>query len=390
MSGWTGGRRDDGKAASLKTKWLTLLLFAGACVHSARPVLSVQYTPRSPFGDSALSFPLPSDDATDALGWPVLARVTLPAGTRELRMSDWYSMMAGSPAAVVRLVEQPGRPPVGQVVMVWHEAREWGPSRDQGQCTDWKSGSRHCGKVVRDTIDWPVAAARFAELGAWDMTAPCVTRNEAIMDAGDLHIQRLQGSREDRYSCNAPSHRTDSDAGRAALALYNYYGSLVSHAAPSPTPRRVHVEGGFGLASATTADRHLLVDRFVSTTFDVDEPLALGLEASSATSSGEVCLTSLPETARCNSRLFMESRLQSHSAFWIESISAPVRASITDFNTLETRDTQEGWTRMPPCGSSASVRSTRRCRRGHSSRSDRGCSRANGSGSFRYAIGMKW
>ncbi len=276
------------------TKRLTLLLFAGACVHSARPVLSVQYTPRSPSGDSALSFPLPSDDATDALGWPVLARVTLPAGTRELRMSDWYSMMAGSPVAVVRLVEQPGRPPVGQVIMVWHEVREWGPSRYQGQCTDWKSGSRHCGKVVRDTIDWPVAAARFAELGAWDMTAPCVTRNEAIMDAGDLHIQRLQGSREDRYSCNAPSHRTDSDAGRAALALYNYYGSLVSHAAPSPTARRGHVEGGFGLASSTTAAHELLVDRFVATTFDVDETIALGLEASWATSSDEVCLTSLP------------------------------------------------------------------------------------------------
>jgi hypothetical protein len=250
--------------------------------------------PRSPSGDSALSFPQPSDDATDALKWPVLTRVTLPAGTRELRVSDWYSMIAGSPIAVVRLVEQPGRQPVGQVVMVWHEARAWGPPRYQGQCTEWKSGARHCAKVVRDTIDWPAAARRFAELGAWDMRAPCVTRNEGIMDAGDLYIERLQGSHEDRYSCNAPSHRSDSEAGRAALALYNYYGFLVSHAAASPTPRRVHVEGGFGIASSTTAVHDLLVDRFVSTTFDLGETLALGLDASWSTSSDEVCVTSLP------------------------------------------------------------------------------------------------
>ncbi len=276
------------------TKRLTLLLFAGACLRAAPPLLSVQYMPRSSAGDTALSFPRPTDDATDALEWPVLTRVTLPAGTRELRVSDWYSMIAGSPVAVVRLVEQPGRPPVGQVVMVWHEAREWGPSRYQGQCTDRKSGSRHCGRVVHDTIDWSAAARHLAESGAWEIASTCEASLSYITDAGDLYIQRLQGAREDRYSCNAPSHRTDSEAGRAALALYNYYGSLVSHAAPSPTPRRVHVEGGFGLASSTTAAGHLLVDRFVSTTFDVDETLAVGLEASWATSSDEVCLTSLP------------------------------------------------------------------------------------------------
>ncbi|HEY2162539.1 MAG TPA: hypothetical protein VGH04_01045 [Gemmatimonadaceae bacterium] len=153
------------------------------------------YAPLSHRADTALAFPRPSDDATDALGWPLLARVTLPMDARELRVSDWYSMMAGSALAVVRLIEQPGRPPLGQVVMVWHEAREWGPPRYEGQCTEWKSGARHCAKVVHDTIDWPAAARRFAELGAWDMTAPCVTRNEAIMDAGALYIQRLQGSR---------------------------------------------------------------------------------------------------------------------------------------------------------------------------------------------------
>jgi len=239
------------RCATIVTSRLTLLLFAGACVHSAPPVLSVQYTPRSAVADTAPSLRQPSDDAADVLGWPLLDRVTLPVGTRELRISDWYSMMAGTAVPIVRLIEQPGRAPEGQLVMVWHET-------------------------------------------AWDMTAPCVTRNEAITDAGDLYIRRLQGSRDDRYHCNAPSHRTDSEAGRAALALYDYYGSLVRRASPSPNPRRVHVEGGLGVASSTTAAHTFLVDRFVSTTFDLGETCGLGLEASWSTSYDEVCLVSLP------------------------------------------------------------------------------------------------
>jgi hypothetical protein len=155
------------RCATIVTSRLTLLLFAGACVHSAPPVLSVQYTPRSAVADTAPSLRQPSDDAADVLGWPRFNRVTLPAGTRELRLSDWYSMMAGTAVPIVRLIEQPGRAPEGQLVMV--------------------------------------AARRFGDLGAWDMTAPCVTRNEATADAGDLYIRRLQGSRDDRYHCNAPS-----------------------------------------------------------------------------------------------------------------------------------------------------------------------------------------
>jgi hypothetical protein len=283
------------RSATIVTSRLTLLLFAGACVHSAPPVLSVQYTHRSAVADTAPSLRQPSDDAADVLGWPLLNRVTLPVGTRELRISDWYSMMAGTAVPIVRLIEQPGRAPEGQLVMVWHEARAWGPPRYRGgHCTDWKSDARRCAKVVRDTIDWPAAARRFGDLGAWDMTAPCVTRNEAITDAGDLYIRRLQGSRDDRYHCNAPSHRTDSEAGRAALALYDYYGSLVRRASPPPNPRRVHVEGGLGVASSTTAAHTFLVDRFVSTTFDLGETFGLGLEASWSTSSDEVCLVSLP------------------------------------------------------------------------------------------------
>jgi hypothetical protein len=220
--------------------------------------------------------------------------MTLPPETRELRVSNWYSMMAGSPVPVIRLVEQPGHEPMGQVVMVWAEARAWGPSNRDGQCTAWRSDSRWCAKVMRDTIDWRSASRRFAELGAWDMTAPCDTRHVGIIDAGDLFVRRLQAARYDAYQCNAPSHRTDNEAGRAALALLNYYGLLASHTTPS-APRPVHVEGGLGFAISTTSQHEFLEDWFFAGSVDVGRGFALGLEGSRTISYDEVCLTSLPK-----------------------------------------------------------------------------------------------
>lgn len=115
---------------------------------------------------------------------------------------------------------------MGQLAFVWYENRAWNPPHRVGTCTEWNRGARICARVVRDTLDWPAVAKRLAELGAWQMSADCATDRSFVTDSGELLMRRLQGARYDQYQCNAPTFRTNSSAGRAALELYKYYQSL--------------------------------------------------------------------------------------------------------------------------------------------------------------------
>jgi hypothetical protein len=93
-----------------------LVVSAGCSRHMGRinataPTLNVAYAERAetslaPAGHA------PADDAARVLGLPTLNAALLPEGTREIRMSDWYSMIAGTPVLILRLVEQQGHPAV--------------------------------------------------------------------------------------------------------------------------------------------------------------------------------------------------------------------------------------------------------------------------------------
>jgi hypothetical protein len=202
---------------------------------SGRDLLRVDYASRS-FRDSVPGVGGPVDNAAMALGLPLLNRVALPSGARELRIGSWYSMIGGTPEGVLRIVEQPGRPPTGEVITVGDENRAWGPSHRAARCTPWMSDGpggegRSCVTVVQTAIDWARVAQRLEELGAWTITAACED-GSYITDSGELRIARLQGERFDKYVCNAPSFRKNSPSGRAALALFDYYRSLLRTASP--------------------------------------------------------------------------------------------------------------------------------------------------------------
>jgi hypothetical protein len=80
------------------------------------------------------------------------------------------------------------------------------------------------------SIDWSAVAGRLQELDAWTISATCEIDRTGITDSGDLLIRRLRAAQFDAYECNAPGRRADSAAGRAALALYNYFRTLVAQA----------------------------------------------------------------------------------------------------------------------------------------------------------------
>ncbi len=77
-------------------------------------------------------------------------------------------------------------------------------------------------------VNWKVVADSLRLLGAWTMVGTCGLAR--TMDAGELNIVRLDGDVLSRYSCNAPSNKGGTEAGRAAKALYEYFSGLVRRA----------------------------------------------------------------------------------------------------------------------------------------------------------------
>ncbi|HJU76049.1 MAG TPA: hypothetical protein VJ717_20070, partial [Gemmatimonadaceae bacterium] len=147
---------------------LALVWLAGACagrtsLPSTGP--AIQYTQRS--DTSGSPFSNPADDAARVLGLPLLQHAILPPDTRELRTAGSYPMIAGTPAVVVRIVQQSSSASFGQVIFVWSQRRDW-PGYPATRCSPWMNSFRTCVRVApADSIDWGAAAQRLDELGAW-------------------------------------------------------------------------------------------------------------------------------------------------------------------------------------------------------------------------------
>jgi len=218
---------------------LTLVAAAVGCTSGSGPVtdlpaLDVRYAERRGPASTAPRIG-PAGDAAHALGLPALHSTTLPDGARELRVSDWYGMIAGTPVPVLRLVEQPGRAAVGQWIWVWTERSEWPRRYRAARCSSWSNGVRVCAAGSTGTPpNWPAVAEQLDHLGAWVLTDRCETDGVHVTDSGALLIQRLAGTEFATYECNTPDRRSDSAAGRAALAVYRYFSALARQAGGPP------------------------------------------------------------------------------------------------------------------------------------------------------------
>jgi hypothetical protein len=150
-------------------------------------------------------------------------------------MSDWYGMIAGTAEPVLRLVERPGRPAVGQWIWVWTEHRAWSPRYRAERCTRWTDSARTCAsRGTGAPLDWPTVAARLNDLGAWTLRDRCETDGTHVTDSGALLVQRLAGAEFDAYACNTPERRGDGAAGRAARTIYRYFLELARQAGGPP------------------------------------------------------------------------------------------------------------------------------------------------------------
>src|SRR5205085_312471 len=158
----------------------------------------------------------PLADYVIAEGAPELRTALLPPGVRELRITDWYSMIAGGSVPVLRVIEDRGMAS-GELAFVWTERPGW-PSRYRAtRCSKRTDSSRVCIYVVpqASSPDWRQVATRLDSLGAWQLRERCED-NIAIADAGDLIIERLDGERFDQYRCNGPRYRRGNAAGARA------------------------------------------------------------------------------------------------------------------------------------------------------------------------------
>ncbi len=232
MTPRSSSNRSRGKLDYSNPRSLSLLAFALAagCATSrssvrppyvARPASPDANLPRTPLADHVI-----------AEGVPGLRTVLLPAGVREIRITDWYSMMAGGSVPVLRVIEDRGVAS-GELAFVWKERPGW-PSRYRAtRCSERTDSSRVCVYVVpkASAPDWRRIATRLDSLGAWQISERCED-NRVIDDAGDLIIERLDAERFEQYRCNAPDFRRESAAGARAAVIYDYFMNLARAFAP--------------------------------------------------------------------------------------------------------------------------------------------------------------
>ena len=187
-----------------------------------RSTLQVEYRPRTPSSplsvrDSILQG-APFAEIARAVGFPDLRDVILPPGTQELRLTDWYPMIYGSPVPLLRIVRRPGQ--AAAELYIW-----WGARRDSTAVTA-ADGSIRCGPAgdvsrvcveARDVgvvADWDSLAAALSAL------APCEREGEGhVADGGALLLQLLDGEAYRVYECNAPWSRSSTEAREAAAAM---------------------------------------------------------------------------------------------------------------------------------------------------------------------------
>lgn len=177
----------------------------------------------------------PIQDVAKLAGIPVLDSVTLPAGTRELRISEAYAMFETHPVPVLRIVERMGRPAIGTLVYVWQEPLSRPPAHRATRCMPYRFQRRVCVWETSATLEWSAIAAHLDSLGAWTMQRACERPGEGISDAPQLYVHRLDGPQFSQYYCNAPGEwNTEGD--HAAKALYLYLDGVARRVGPPPPP----------------------------------------------------------------------------------------------------------------------------------------------------------
>jgi hypothetical protein len=225
-----------------------VILLGLGCVacHGTRPLPApptVQYKARFEGALAASAFDsaqadAPFSEVADARGIPNLRTVQLPTDTREIRISDGSAMVTGggAPVPMLRLVQTP-QLVKGELYFFWRERpgapRRYGPESGRRiNCTVAERSIRTCvtlGQFERG-VNWDAVAADLGRLGAWTLRDDCNAARTSYPDAGSLMIQRLTGRQFDKYACDAPLKRTDSQAGQTALAIYQYFLQLVARA----------------------------------------------------------------------------------------------------------------------------------------------------------------
>jgi hypothetical protein len=209
-----------------------LVLMTVGC-RTARPAIAPQYASRG----EAVSAPgddRPLWDVALAQGIPSLRSVQLAAGERELRIADSYSMVAGWPSGALRIVEARDGPS-GEITFFWVESANWPRKYRATRCAPRAPSVSVCVYVVPAAAapDWREVAAHLDSLDAWTISERCED-NRMIDDAGDLHLQRLDGRRFEEYRCNAPHYRRETAAAARAAALYEYFKAIVGRAGSPP------------------------------------------------------------------------------------------------------------------------------------------------------------
>jgi hypothetical protein len=165
----------------------------------------------------------PFDLAAKLTKVPLLRSVALPQGTRELRIADWYQMVAGSPIPYLTLVED-GQEIAGALAVL----EGCGVDREP-------KGVKWCARVVTSAhgLDWNAVARTLDSLGVWNLRDPCETDGLQRTDSGALMLQRLEGSAFSTYTCNTPSLRS-GPVGERSRAIYAFFHELIRRHAKRP------------------------------------------------------------------------------------------------------------------------------------------------------------
>jgi hypothetical protein len=165
----------------------------------------------------------PFDLAARLTKAPLLRTVSLPEGARELRIADWYQMVAGSPLPYLTLVED-GQEIAGALAVLEGCGADRGP-----QGVEW------CARVVTTApgLNWNAVARTLDSLGVWNLSDPCETDGVHRTDSGALMLQRLEGSAFSTYTCNTPSVRSGPE-GERSKAIYTFFHELIRRHAKRP------------------------------------------------------------------------------------------------------------------------------------------------------------
>ena len=204
------------------------VLGIAACYHAATTPTQYALRPGGPVSMSSSDSILgdaPFDLEARLEQVPLLRTVVLPPDVREIRISDWFGMIAGSPIPYLSLKEN-GSEVEGSLGILYGCGHA-----PEAQRVKW------CSRIVRSDsgLDWRSVSNSLDSLGAWNLLERCETDGIHWTDSGALLIQRLEGPEFSTYTCNTPSARSGPIGGRAK-AIYDLFQSLVKrHVSPPHT-----------------------------------------------------------------------------------------------------------------------------------------------------------